>query len=69
MSPSGAASMEKRIQVAGVLLIIGLVIEAVCLLWGRPISFVIFVAIGGLFLFAGVVVFLISLVSTTRASE
>jgi hypothetical protein len=61
--------MERRIQVAGVLLIIGLVLEAICLLWARPISFVIFVAIGGLFLFAGVVVFLFSLVSTTRAHE
>jgi hypothetical protein len=66
---ASAGSMERRIQVAGVLLIIGLVIEAVCLLWGRPISFVIFVAIGGLFLFAGVVVFLFSLVSTTRVHE
>jgi hypothetical protein len=61
--------MERRIQVAGVLLIIGLVLEAICLLWARPISVVIFVAIGGLFLFAGVVVFLFSLVSTTRAHE
>jgi hypothetical protein len=61
--------MERHIQVAGVLLIIGLVLEAICLLWARPISFVIFVAIGGLFLFAGVVVFLFSLVSTTRAHE
>jgi hypothetical protein len=66
---ASADSMERRIQVAGVLLIIGLVLEAICLLWARPISFVIFVAIGGLFLFAGVVVFLFSLVSTTRAHE
>jgi hypothetical protein len=66
---ASADSVERRIQVAGVLLIIGLVLEAICLLWARPISFVIFVAIGGLFLFAGVVVFLFSLVSTTRAHE
>jgi hypothetical protein len=58
-----ANSMEKRIQVAGIILIAGLLIEALCLLWARPISFVIFVAVGGLFLFAGVVVFLFSLVS------
>jgi hypothetical protein len=60
---SSVDSMEQRLQIAGVLLIIGLVIEAVCLLWARPISFVILVAVGGLFLFAGVVVFLFSLVS------
>jgi hypothetical protein len=58
-----ANSMEKRIQVAGIILIAGLLIEALCLLWARPISFVIFVAVGGLFLFAGVGVFLFSLVS------
>jgi hypothetical protein len=66
---SGANSMEKRIRAAGIILIIGLVIEALCLLWGRPISFVIFVAVGGLFLFAGVVVFLFSLVSTPQAHD
>jgi hypothetical protein len=56
-------SLEKRIQAAGIILIAGLLIEALCLLWARPVSFVIFVAVGGLFLFAGVVVFLFSLVS------
>ena len=66
---SSANSMEKRLQIAGVLLIIGLVIEAVCLLWARPISFVIFVALGGLFLFAGVVTFLFSLVSIPHARD
>ena len=66
---SSANSMEKRLQIAGVLLIIGLVVEAVCLLWARPISFVIFVALGGLFLFAGVITFLFSLVSTPHADD
>jgi hypothetical protein len=66
---SSANSVEKRIRAAGIILIIGLVIEALCLLWGRPISFVIFVAVGGLFLFAGVVVFLFSLVSTPLAHD
>jgi len=58
-----------RLQIAGILLIIGLLIEAICLLWGRPISFVIFVAIGGVFLFAGVVAFLLSLVSTAGVQD
>jgi hypothetical protein len=55
--------------VAGIILIAGLLIEALCLLWARPISFVIFVAVGGLFLFAGVVVFLFSLVSPRSFSD
>jgi hypothetical protein len=64
-----ANSLEKRIQAAGIILIAGLLIEALCLLWARPVSFVIFVAVGGLFLFAGVVVFLFSLVSPRSFSD
>jgi hypothetical protein len=66
---SRADSIEKRLQIAGTLLIIGLVIEALCLIWGQPISFVIFVAVGGLFMFAGVVLFLFSLVSIPQARD
>jgi hypothetical protein len=61
---STANAVEKRIRVAGTILIIGLVIEALCLLWAQPLSFVLFVVVGGLFLFVGVAVFLSSLVST-----
>ncbi len=63
----GADQMEKRVQIAGTLLIAGLAVEAVCLLAAKPIAFVIFVAVGGLLLFAGVAFFLFSLVSTPRA--
>jgi hypothetical protein len=57
--------LERRLQIAGTLLILGLLIEGGCLLWARPISFVIFVAIGGLLIFCGVAMFLISLVLAT----
>jgi hypothetical protein len=56
--------MEKRIQIAGILLITGLLVEAVCLLWALPITFVIFAMVGGLLMFIGLVIFLYSLVST-----
>jgi hypothetical protein len=61
--------VEKRLQIAGTLLVIGLLIEAICLLWARPISFVIFVVVGGVFLFAGVVAFLLSLVSMSGVRD
>jgi uncharacterized membrane protein len=61
------ALLEKRLQVAGTLLILGLVIEALCLLWAKPITFVLFVAVGGVLLFAGVAVYLYSVVSTPRS--
>jgi len=59
--------MAWRLQITGTLLIIGLLIEAICLLSEKPIAFVLFVAIGGIFLFAGVTVYLFSLVSTQRS--
>jgi hypothetical protein len=59
--------LEKRRQVAGVLIVLGLVIEALCLIWSTPIAFVIFVAIGGLLMFAGIALFLFSLVSSLKA--
>jgi hypothetical protein len=66
---STANPLAKRLQIAGILLILGLVIEAVCLLWARPIAFVLFVAIGGLLLFAGIAVYLFSLVSMPRENR
>jgi predicted membrane channel-forming protein YqfA (hemolysin III family) len=59
--------LEKRRQVAGVFIVLGLVIEALCLIWSTPIAFVIFVAIGGLLMFVGIVLYLYSLVSDLRA--
>jgi hypothetical protein len=56
--------MAGRLQIAGTLLIMGLLIEAICLFSEKPIAFVLFVAIGGFFLFAGVTVYLFSIVST-----
>jgi hypothetical protein len=63
----GANQIEKRRQVAGVFIVLGLVIEALCLIWPTPIGFVIFVAIGGLLMFVGIVLFLYSLVSNPKA--
>jgi len=60
--------LEKQRQVAGVFIVLGLVIEALCLLWSTPIAFVIFVAIGGLLMFAGIALYLYSLVSSPKAS-
>ena len=61
--------LERRRQVAGVLIVLGLVIEALCLIWTTPIAFVIFVAIGGLLMFVGIVLYLYSLVSNLDAAE
>jgi hypothetical protein len=59
----------RRLQVSGVLLILGLLTEAVCLFWARPLSFLAFISVGGAFLLLGVIVYLLSLLSTKRAFE
>lgn len=56
--------LEKRIQIAGFFLIAGLLVEALCLFWALPITFVIFTAAGGLLMFIGIAIFLYSLIST-----
>ena len=66
---SDANPLTGRLQIAGILLIIGLLIEAFCLLSPRPIAFVIFVAVGGFLLFVGVAVYLFSLVSAPRVHD
>ena len=43
-------------------MILGLLVEAVCLPWSRPIAFVVFAGLGGFLISAGVVFFLYSLV-------
>ena len=60
---------EKRMRFAGICLAIGLLIEALCLLWATPIAFIVFVAIGGLLIFIGLVVYLYSQVSTPVAGD
>jgi hypothetical protein len=50
-----------RRQIAGALLALGLLTEAVCLLWARPLSFLTFISIGGAFLISGIGVYLLSL--------
>lgn len=57
------SKLEKRLQLAGALLIFGLVGEAICLLWARPLAFILLVCGGGLLCAAGIVVYLYSLAS------
>lgn len=58
---SSVNPMGRRLRIT---VIVGLFVEAFCLFSEKPIGFVLFVAVGGIFLFAGVTVYLFSLVST-----
>jgi hypothetical protein len=54
--------IHRKLQVSGAFVILGLLVEAVCLLWSRPIAFVIFAGLGGFLIATGVLLFLYSLV-------
>jgi hypothetical protein len=54
--------IHRKLQISGALVILGLLVEAVCLLWSRPIAFVIFAGLGGLLIAVGILLFLYSLV-------
>jgi len=54
--------LERRLQFAGSFLIGGLLIEAISVVWTRPIAFVAFVGFGGLFFGTGILLYLYSLV-------
>jgi len=54
--------MGKRLRVLGVLVILGLLVEALCLVWSKPIAFVVLVGVGGALIGLGVLFFLYSLV-------
>jgi RsiW-degrading membrane proteinase PrsW (M82 family) len=61
MHPGG--SMSQKLRTSGIIVIIGLLVEALCLVWSKPIAFVVLVCIGGALIGVGVLFFLYSLIS------
>ena len=55
--------IEKRIRLAGMLLIAGLLVELVTLRWSHPTAFLFFLLLGGALMASGIAVYLLSLVS------
>jgi hypothetical protein len=61
--------MLYKLQVSGILLIVGLVIEALSLCWNNAFSFMSFALVGGLFFASGLLLFLYSLVASKPAAN
>ena len=55
--------IERRIRLAGMLLIAGLLVELVTLRWSHPTAFLFFLLLGGALMALGIGVYLLSLVS------
>jgi hypothetical protein len=56
--------MLRKLRISGILLVLGLVVEALSLCWNNAFSFMSFVVVGGLLFASGILLFLYSLVSS-----
>jgi hypothetical protein len=59
--------LEWRLRMAGMILILGLCIEGLCLLSHGAVGFIIFAGLGGSLLLLGVVVYLLALVRSNES--
>jgi hypothetical protein len=59
-------TLERRLRISGALIILGLIVEAICLLWSRPLAFVLFMGFGGTLLTAGILFYLYALIREPR---
>ena len=58
---------ERRIRLAAILIILGLLVEAITLLVGGPLSFLVFMFLGGALLMAGMLTYLLSFIRAGHA--
>jgi len=61
--------IERRIRLAAILAIAGLLVEAASFFWKSPLSFFLFLFVACGLVAAGIVLFLISLITVGGASQ
>ena len=59
----------KILTIAGLIIVFGLVVVAVTLIWGHPVSFVIFIIFGGITTVVGMVLYLYLIVTRSQPSQ
>jgi hypothetical protein len=60
---SHANPIHSRLRLSGAFIILGLIVQALSLLWNHPLSFIAFITIGGLLLAIGIVLYLLTVVN------
>lgn len=55
--------LQRKLKIAAYLLIAGLAVEGITLQWAHPTSFLLFIILGGIFVLAGVAVYLIEILT------
>jgi hypothetical protein len=61
--------MERRLRIAGVFVLLGLVVEVVAMRWVHPAAFLVFAFVGIPIASLGVVIYLYSLVSLRSLAD
>ncbi len=59
--------IHAKLRWSGGFIILGLIVQALSLLWNHPLSFIAFVTLGGLLLAIGIVLYLLTLVNMQTA--
>ena len=54
--------LQRRLKIAAYLLIAGLLVEAVTFYWSSPLSFMLFIGVGGTLIGLGIIVYLTAIV-------
>lgn len=55
--------LQQRLKIAAYLLIAGLMVEVLTLYWSGPISFMLFIGLGGTLVGLGIILYLIAIVA------
>jgi hypothetical protein len=58
-----AARLQRKLKTAAFLLMVGLAVEGISLHWAHPTSFMLFIILGGVFVIAGIALYLIAIVT------
>jgi cobalamin biosynthesis protein CobD/CbiB len=71
MTPKTPAkdSMERRLRIAGIFVLLGVLVELVALRWVHPAAFLVFAFIGIPIASVGIAIYLYSLVSLRRLAD
>jgi len=58
-----ASRLQRKLKMAGYLLILGLAVEGITLQWAHATSFLLFIILGGVLVLAGIALYLIAIVT------
>lgn len=64
--PDGPQPASPRLRLSGFLIAAGIAVELATLFWNHPVSFFLFVCVGGALMSAGMLVFLWSIVNRSK---